>query len=88
MSKIPSPCIDVCKYKMKGGYCIGCGMTKPQKSEWKKLDGKKKKRAFLGDLVAQQARLGGKFKGWGIAYRRKCAKKDTPCPLDDLAAAK
>ncbi|MEM7240341.1 MAG: DUF1289 domain-containing protein, partial [Pseudomonadota bacterium] len=27
MSKIPSPCIDVCKYKLKG-HCIACSMTK------------------------------------------------------------
>ena len=28
--KIPSPCIDVCKYKYKN-HCIGCSMTKIQK---------------------------------------------------------
>ncbi|MEM8821082.1 MAG: DUF1289 domain-containing protein, partial [Pseudomonadota bacterium] len=51
MSKIPSPCIDVCKHKMKGGHCIGCSMTKKQKSEWKGLDGKKRKRAFIERLL-------------------------------------
>ena len=84
MAKVPSPCIDVCKYKLKGGHCIACSMTKEQKKGFKKLDGKKKKRAFLADMVAQQARLGGKFKGWTIAYRKKCAKKDVPCPLDEM----
>lgn len=84
MSKIPSPCIDVCKYKLKGGHCIGCAMTKRQKSTWKGLDAKKAKRKFLAELVAQQAELGGKFKAWAIAYRRKCAKKGIACPLDKL----
>ncbi|MEM7528495.1 MAG: DUF1289 domain-containing protein [Pseudomonadota bacterium] len=87
MSKIPSPCIDVCKHKMKGGHCIGCSMTKKQKSEWKGLDGKKRKRAFIERLLDQQQALGGKFKGWAIAYRRKCAKKDVPCPIDDRVDA-
>lgn len=84
MSKIPSPCIDVCKYKLKGGHCIGCAMTKRQKSKWKGLDSKKAKRRFLADLLEQQAELGGRFKGWVTAYRRRCAKKDVPCPLDTL----
>ena len=35
-SKIPSPCVDVCKYKLRG-HCIGCGMTKKQKRSFKKL---------------------------------------------------
>lgn len=87
MGKIPSPCIDVCKYKLKGGHCIGCAMTKAQKKMWKQLDGRKARQRFLSALVAQHARLGGKFRGWHIAYRRKCAKKDIPCPLDDLADA-
>ncbi|MEM9148308.1 MAG: DUF1289 domain-containing protein [Pseudomonadota bacterium] len=87
MSKIPSPCIDVCKHKMKGGHCIGCSMTKKQKSEWKKLDGKKAKRRFFSDLRKQQIDLGGRFKGWEIAYRRKCKKKDIPCPIDEFTNA-
>lgn len=87
MGKVPNPCIDVCKYKLKGGHCIACSMTKDQKREFKKLDGKKEKRSFLGMLVAQQAELGGKFKGWAISYRRKCAKKEVPCPLDEMVDA-
>lgn len=59
-------------------------MTKAQKSAWKKTSGKKAQRRFLAMLVAQQQSLGGKFKGWIIAYRRKCAKKDVACPLDEL----
>lgn len=78
--KVPSPCIDVCKFKFRG-HCIGCSMTKSQKKEFKALDKTKKKRAFVEELVAQQARL-GKFKGWSIAYRRKCEKKGVDFPLD------
>jgi predicted Fe-S protein YdhL (DUF1289 family) len=87
MGKVPNPCIDVCKYKIKGGHCIGCGMTKPQKKEFKGLDGGKEKRGFLYRLTMQQARLPANFKGWQIAYRRKCQKKGVDCPLDELEGA-
>lgn len=85
MSKVPSPCIDVCKYRLKG-HCIACSMTKAQKKRFKKLDGKKARRRFVVELLAQQATLGKGFKGWAAAYRKRCAKKDVPCPLDDVAA--
>ncbi|MEO1001367.1 MAG: DUF1289 domain-containing protein [Pseudomonadota bacterium] len=81
MAKLPSPCIDVCKYRMRG-HCIACSMTKAQKKAFKKIDGGKKRRAFVEMLIAQQEMLGGRFKGWAGAYRRKCAKKAVECPLD------
>jgi len=87
MSKVPNPCIDVCKYKIKGGHCIGCGMTKPDKKRFKTLSGGKEKRAFLAGLLRQQARLGRGFAGWRTAYRRKCAKKAIDCPIDALEGA-
>lgn len=31
-----SPCIDVCRYDEVTGWCLGCGMTKPEKKLWKK----------------------------------------------------
>ena len=34
MAKILSPCIDICKFKREG-HCIGCSMTKAQKSTFK-----------------------------------------------------
>lgn len=71
--KVVSPCIDVCKFK-RDDRCIGCGMRKKDKKHFKKLDGKKEKRAFLNDLVALQEKL-GKYRHWLPAYRRKCLKK-------------
>jgi len=78
--KVPSPCVDVCKFKLDG-HCLGCGMTKKQKKRFKKLDGKKAKRVFLHDLVDQQAAIGLKA-NWVRSYRRRCAKKGVDCPLD------
>jgi len=81
-SKVPSPCIDVCKYKANG-HCIGCSMTEKQKKAFKKLDGEKRKLAFLGDLLRQQATLGD-FRHWHKAYARKCRKKGEPNPVERL----
>ncbi|MEM7776709.1 MAG: DUF1289 domain-containing protein [Pseudomonadota bacterium] len=82
--KVPSPCIDVCKFKRKG-HCIGCGMSKKQKKAFKSLSSRKKKLAFLRDLMVQQDELGG-FPVWPRAYRKRCAKKGRPCPLDEMEA--
>ncbi len=32
-----SPCIDVCKFTEKNGWCLGCGRTKEEAGKWKKL---------------------------------------------------
>ncbi|WP_026380384.1 DUF1289 domain-containing protein [Afifella pfennigii] len=78
----PSPCIDVCKYKRKG-RCIGCSMTKEEKSLFKRLDAKADKKAFFRELVARLEQQGG-LAFWATAYRRKCDKRGVPCPLDKL----
>jgi uncharacterized protein len=78
--KVPSPCIDVCKFNA-AGHCVGCGMTKKQRKKFKRLDGKKAKRRFIGDLLAQQAKVGLKA-NWARAYRRRCEKKGVDCPID------
>jgi len=86
MSKVPSPCIDVCKFKCDG-HCIGCGMSKKQKKKFKDLDGRRRKLDFLMMLLEQQARLGLKTRGWEKAYRKRCAKKGVECPLDVVREA-
>ncbi|MEM9011226.1 MAG: DUF1289 domain-containing protein [Pseudomonadota bacterium] len=78
MSKLPSPCIDVCKFK-RAGHCIGCSMTKSQKSLFKRLKKNEHREAFLTMLVAQQAVL-GKYRAWPPAYARKCLKKGAEPP--------
>jgi predicted Fe-S protein YdhL (DUF1289 family) len=79
MAKIPSPCIDVCKYK-RAGHCIACSMTKPQKSAFKALKSGPQKRGFVAMLEAQQAQM-GKFAAWPKVYARKCAKKGVDYPF-------
>ena len=80
MPKTPSPCIDVCKFKRQG-HCIGCSMTKAQKSLFKSLKKDAHRAAFVTMLMSQQERL-GKYKGWQTGYVRKCAKKGAAVPFD------
>lgn len=85
MAKTPSPCISVCKFKRQG-HCIGCSMTKAQKSLFKNLKKESHKRAFVEMLVKQQVAL-GKYRHWTAAYMRKCLKKKAkPTPAVREAA--
>ena len=74
MAKVPSPCIDVCKFKRAGGHCIGCSMTKGQKSLFKSLKKNKHRAGFVRMLTAQQERL-GRYSHWDQAYRKRIAKR-------------
>ncbi|WP_138468978.1 DUF1289 domain-containing protein [Poseidonocella sp. HB161398] len=80
MGKLPSPCLDVCKFRLEGGRCIACAMTKKQKKSYKGLSKDKKRRAFIAELLEQQA-AANSAKGWQRAYLRKCAKKGAEAPF-------
>jgi len=54
-------------------------MTKTQKSLFKQLKSDKHRRAFVDMLMTQQEQL-GKYKGWAVAYLRKCRKKGAKPP--------
>ena len=81
----PSPCIDVCKFR-DGGRCIGCQMTKPEKKNFKRLRGKAERRPFF-ELLRERLASRDRYGYWSRMYRRKCARKDAPCPLDKLEAS-
>ena len=85
MAKTPSPCIDVCKFRRKG-HCIGCSMTKAQKSMFKKLKKDAHRDAFIEMLVAQQDVM-GKYSHWAPAYARRCLKKGAKPPANLLKSA-
>lgn len=73
MRKTPSPCIDVCKFKREG-HCIGCSMTKTQKSLFKSLKKDAHRAAFVEMLITQQNHM-GKYRHWMAAYVKKLKKK-------------
>lgn len=79
MTNIQSPCIGVCKFRREG-HCIGCSMTRDQKSLFKKLKKPRHQAAFVEMLMHQQADL-GKYRHWEPAYRKRCAKKGRDCPI-------
>lgn len=83
--KVPSPCIDVCKFR-RGGHCIGCSMTKAQKSLFKQLKKPAHRTAFVEMLQAQQGSM-GKYKHWTPEYARKCLKKGVKPPFREISEA-
>jgi hypothetical protein len=80
MSKVQSPCIGVCKFKRSGPagkHCIGCSMTKDQKSLAKKARKRSAAEAFVALVVAQQQQM-GPYKHWRPAYLKRCLRKGRP----------
>jgi uncharacterized protein len=37
---VKSPCIDICKFDGKTGYCVGCLRTRDECKTWKKMKDK------------------------------------------------
>lgn len=85
MAKVPSPCIDVCKFKREG-HCIGCSMTKAQKALFKALKKDKHRMAFVEMLRTQQAAM-GRYKHWEQAYGKKLKKRKIKLVWNDTKAA-
>lgn len=77
-SRIPSPCIDVCKFKREG-HCTGCSMTKAQKKVFKTLKKPGQQAAFVEMLVHQQNDMGG-YPNWASRYIRKCHERGAHPP--------
>ena len=73
MAKNKSPCIGICKF-YRDGHCIGCSMTKSQKSISKKIREPRQREDFLASLVMQQNELGG-YESWELKYRQKINAK-------------
>lgn len=71
--KLPSPCIDVCKFR-RAGHCIGCSMTKPQKKAFKRLKRPDEQAGFVEMLMCQQKQM-GRYTHWQPAYQKKLKKK-------------
>ncbi|WP_185983689.1 DUF1289 domain-containing protein [Aureimonas mangrovi] len=80
--KAPSPCIGVCKFRDRG-HCIGCRMTKPEKKAFKRMKRKAEKKAFFLQLT-ERLEEAGRLAYWTRMYRRRCERRERPCPLDKL----
>ncbi|CTQ33977.1 hypothetical protein JAN5088_02766 [Jannaschia rubra] len=90
MSRLPSPCIDVCKFRRRGPmstatdpapHCIGCSMTKGQKRLFKTQKGAKSRAVLVRMIVAQQEAM-GKYAHWMPAYLKRLRKKGVKPPFD------
>ncbi len=80
MSKIISPCIGICKYKLHG-CCSGCGMRKAQKKAFKRLETPEERKEFLFSLISCQKQL-NVHKDWARLYQKKYKKRGKKYPRD------
>jgi len=46
---LKSPCVDICKFDRRSGWCIGCGRTKDECKSWKKSP-KHRRKAIKAEL--------------------------------------
>ncbi|MFL9889620.1 DUF1289 domain-containing protein [Paraburkholderia sp. RL17-383-BIF-A] len=53
---IASPCIDICKFDGKTGFCIGCLRTRDECKSWKKMKDKHR-RKIIEDRSRREHKL-------------------------------
>lgn len=53
---VKSPCIDVCVFKGKSGFCVGCLRTASEAQEWKKLTGHRRHQ-IINDRARREQKL-------------------------------
>ena len=54
---VKSPCIDVCEFDSRTGYCLGCARTLEETRKWEKLTDYRR-HAILNDRARREAKLG------------------------------
>ncbi|GEL42875.1 MULTISPECIES: DUF1289 domain-containing protein [Methylobacteriaceae] len=52
------PCISVCEFDGRTGWCLGCGRTIPEIREWKKLT-PYRRTMLVRELPRRVAQVGG-----------------------------
>ncbi|WP_201306134.1 DUF1289 domain-containing protein [Roseomonas harenae] len=66
------PCIKICRYDDDTAWCLGCGMTKPEKKAWKRIPGYR--RAIRAALALRLAALAAEGHPTGSAADEKRRK--------------
>ncbi|MDY7544921.1 DUF1289 domain-containing protein [Glaciimonas sp. CA11.2] len=51
-----SPCIDICKFEGKSGFCIACLRTRDECKEWKKMKDNRRHQ-IINDRRRREAKL-------------------------------
>ncbi|WP_366872519.1 DUF1289 domain-containing protein [uncultured Brevundimonas sp.] len=68
-----SPCIDVCRFDGRTGWCVGCGRSVPEIRSWRKMQ-PRARQLILKDLTRRLRRL--KDQGRSQADRPSAAPAD------------
>jgi predicted Fe-S protein YdhL (DUF1289 family) len=66
------PCLGICRYDDDTGWCLACGMTRPEKKAWKRMPAYRA--AILLGLAARLEALAAEGHPTGTAAGKR--KKD------------
>jgi predicted Fe-S protein YdhL (DUF1289 family) len=69
MNTMERPCIKVCRFDEISGWCLGCGMTKPERKAWKQVPGYRP--AILAGLAPRLEALAAEGHPTGPAAGKK-----------------
>ena len=53
---VESPCISICKFDEKTGFCIGCLRTKDECKRWKKMKDKHREQGSSTHITSARPR--------------------------------
>jgi uncharacterized protein len=53
---VKNPCISVCKFDSKTGFCVGCLRTRDECKEWKKMKNKRRQK-MIDDRPRREQKL-------------------------------
>lgn len=54
---VKSPCIDICVFDGKSGFCMGCLRTASEAKEWKKMTADHRRYQIINDRTRREQKL-------------------------------
>ncbi len=67
---VKSPCIDVCEFDSRTGYCLGCARTLEEARKWEKLTDYRR-HTILNDRARRETKLGKR-----VGHRDEALERD------------
>lgn len=56
---VKSPCVELCRFDGKTGFCTGCLRTRDEARDWKKLNDHRKHQ-IINDRARRENKLGSR----------------------------
>jgi predicted Fe-S protein YdhL (DUF1289 family) len=70
---VPSPCVDICQFDRRTGFCFGCLRTLEEAYCWHQMTDNRR-RQILVDVVRRRAEIGSDK--WSDKQRRRVGRTE------------